>query len=48
MLRRFYINITGSVRITGYRSEIIFIISLKEYLAFVKLFETTFGSNMIA
>ena len=45
---RFYINITGCVGITGYWSETIFIISLKENTVFVKLFETSFGRNIIA
>ena len=48
MLWRFYINITGCVRITAYWSETIFAISLKEDIAFVKLFETPFGSNILA
>ena len=48
MLWLFFINITGSVGIAGYWSEIIFIISLTENIVFVKFFETPFGSNIIA
>ena len=48
MLWRFYINITGCVGITGYRSDTIFIISLKKNIVFAKLFETSFGSNILA
>ena len=44
MLWRFYINVTDFVRITGYWSETILIISLKKNI-FVKLFDITFGSN---
>ena len=48
MLWKFYINMTGCVGITGYWSETIFVISLKENIFFfVKLFETSFGSNII-
>ena len=48
MLWLFFINITGSVGIAGYWSEIIFIISLTENIVFVRFFETPFGSNIIA
>ena len=49
MLWRFYINITGCVvGITRYRFDTIFIISLKSNFAFAKLFETSFGSKIIA
>ena len=48
MLWRFYINITGCVEITGYWYETIFIISLKENIVFVKLFKTSFDSNILA
>ena len=48
MLWRFYINVTGCGGITGYWSEAIFIISLKENIVFGKLFETSFGSDIIA
>ena len=48
MLWRFYINITGCVGITGYRSDTIFIISLKLNIFFAKLFKTSFGSKIIA
>ena len=44
MLWRSYINITGCVGMTSYWSETIFIIS---HNIFVKLFETSFGSNII-
>ena len=45
----FYVNIKGYVGITGgYWFETIFIISLKENIVFVKLLETSFGSNIIA
>ena len=37
----------GCVGITGYWSETIFVISLKENIFCVKLFETFFGSNII-
>ena len=52
MLGRFYVNVTGCVGITdrwriGYLSEAFFVISLKENIAFVKLFEISFGSNII-
>ena len=47
MLQRFYINITGCVRITGYKSETTFIISLKKNILFTKLFETSFVSNKL-
>ena len=46
MLWRFYINITSCVGITGYWSETIFSISLKENIVFVKFSETYFGSNI--
>ena len=48
MLWRVYINVTGCVWTTGYWSETIFIISLTENNIFVKLFETSFGNNIIA
>ena len=48
MLRRFYINVAGCVGITGYRSDTIFIISLKKNIVFEKLFEISFGSNILA
>ena len=48
ILWRFFINIMGCARITGYWSETTFIISLKENIVFVKFFETSFGSNTIA
>ena len=48
MLWRFYINITGCVGITGYRSDTIFIISLKKDIVFEKLFEISFGRNILA
>ena len=41
-------NLTGCIGITRYWSETIFIISLKEKIVFVKLFEASFGSNIIA
>ena len=47
MLWRFYINVTGCGGITGYWSEAIFIISFKENIVFGKLFETSFGSDII-
>ena len=48
MLWRFYINVTVCIGITGYWSETIFIISLKENIVFLKFFETCFVSNTIA
>ena len=45
---RFYKNITGCVGIAGYGFETIFVIPLKRNVFFVKLFETSFGSNVIA
>ena len=45
---RFHINITGSVGITGYRSDTIFIMSVKKNIVFAKLFEISFGSNILA
>ena len=48
MLWRFYINVRDCVAITGYWSETILIISLKKNIAFAKLFETSFGSNILA
>ena len=45
MLWRFYINVKGCVGITGYWSETISIVSLKENIVFLKLFETSFASN---
>ena len=47
ILCRFYINITGCIGITIYWIEIIFTISIKENIVLVKLFETSFGSNII-
>ena len=47
ILWRFYINVTGCLEITDYWSETIFIISHKENIVFVKLFKTSFGSNII-
>ena len=44
----FYKNITGCVGIAGYGFETIFVIPLKRNIFFVKLFETSFGSNIIA
>ena len=48
MLRRFYINITGCVGITIYWFEITFTISINENIVFVKLFGTSFSSNILA
>ena len=48
MLWWFYINVTGCVGITGYWSETIFTITLKENIVFVTLLETSFDSNIIA
>ena len=48
MLWRFYINVRDCVAITGYWSETIFTISLKKNIFFAKLFETSFGSNILA
>ena len=45
MLWRFYIYITGCI---GTTIEINFSISIKENIVLVKLFETSFGSNIIA
>ena len=45
---KFYTNITGCVEIISYWSETILLISLKENIVFVKLFEISFGSNIIA
>ena len=48
MLWRFYMNITDWIGVTGYWSEIISIISHKNNIVFVKLFEMSFGSNILA
>ena len=48
MLRRFYINTKGCVGITGYWFETIFIIAFEKNIAFAKLFETSFDSNILA
>ena len=45
---RLCINITGCTRIAAYWSETTFVISLKENIIFVKLFEASFGSNILA
>ena len=47
-LSRFFIDITVCIGITSCWSETIFIISLKENIVFVKLFEKFFGSKTIA
>ena len=44
MVWGFYTNVTVCVEIT----ETIFIISLQRNIAFAKLFETSFGSNILA
>ena len=48
MLCRFYTNITGCVGITVYSPETTWVTSFKEKVVFVKLFETSFNSNVLA
>ena len=47
MLWNFYINILGYVEITIYWFEIVFTVSIKENIVLVKLFETSFGSDIL-
>ena len=45
---KFLHKYTDCVGITGYWSKIVFIISLKENIVFLKFLETYFGSNILA
>ena len=48
MLWKFDINVRDFVAVTDYWPETIFIISLKKNIVLAKLFETSFGSNILA